>query len=360
MPEHRRIFFYSIVISLLLLAGAPFSARAQDGGTNDWQTLRPEGEEFTIVMPKDPKFEESREPYHRDMTLNTRLYLSAAPKGPVLAVVSLSGIKANSPGYNDFMRLNSYVDAFKNWFPQKVRGKDAVAKLTLVGEKTLYGNVGREYRIVIGDLSGTARVFATRRRFYAAVALNTKKDDELTDQFLSSFVLPEKIAQPQETVVGGKRSRSGEFTIDGTDNNAESAAARKAAANKENAEDTQKPDAASDSSAEVKPGDSESNSGRKPGEKAPISGGVLNGKALSLPQPAYPPIAEQAKAAGNVMVQVVIDEAGNVISAHATSGHPLLQAAAAAAARQAKFAPTSLMGEPVKVTGVLIYTFVAR
>lgn len=348
MPEHRRLFLYSIAISLLLLAGVPCSVRAQDGGTNDWQTLRPEGEEFTIVMPKDPKFEESREPYHRDMTLSTRLYLSATPKGPVLAVVSLSGIKANAPGYNDFMRLNSYVDAFKNWFPQKVRGKDAVAKLTLVGEKTLYGNVGREYRLVIGDLSGTARVFATRRRFYAAVVLNTKKDDELADQFLSSFVLPEKVAPSQEIVVAGNPAT------------AEIGVNRRPDANKENADDEKKPEAANDSTPEVKTGDSESTSGRKPGEKAPISGGMLNGKAISLPQPEYPPIALQARASGVVMVQVLIDEAGNVINAHATSGHPLLQAAAVAAARQAKFAPTSLMGEPVKVTGLLSYNFVAR
>src|SRR5258705_6944039 len=35
-----------------------------------------------------------------------------------------------------------------------------------------------------------------------------------------------------------------------------------------------------------------------------ISGGVLNGKAISLPKPAYPPIAKAAKASGVVIVQV--------------------------------------------------------
>jgi len=60
--------------------------------------------------------------------------------------------------------------------------------------------------------------------------------------------------------------------------------------------------------------------------RAPISGGVLNGKAISLPKPAYPPIARQAHASGTVVVQVTIDENGNVISARAVSGHPLLQA----------------------------------
>ena len=94
--------------------------------------------------------------------------------------------------------------------------------------------------------------------------------------------------------------------------------------------------------------------------RAPISGGVLNGKAISLPKPAYPPIARAARAAGTVVVQVLIDENGNVVSAKAVSGHPLLQAAAIGAARQARFSPTKLSGQPVKVTGVIQYNFVAQ
>lgn len=92
---------------------------------------------------------------------------------------------------------------------------------------------------------------------------------------------------------------------------------------------------------------------------APISGGVMNGKAISLPRPDYPPVARSAHASGTVVVQVIIDEAGDVSAAHAISGHPLLQAASVAAAKQAKFSPTKLCGEPVKVTGVITYNFVA-
>jgi protein TonB len=91
----------------------------------------------------------------------------------------------------------------------------------------------------------------------------------------------------------------------------------------------------------------------------PISGGVLNGKARSLPKPPYPPAARAVRAAGQVTVQVTIDESGNVISASASSGHPLLRAAAASAARGAKFSPTMLSGQPVKVTGIITYNFVA-
>ena len=94
--------------------------------------------------------------------------------------------------------------------------------------------------------------------------------------------------------------------------------------------------------------------------RAPISGGVLNGKAINLPKPAYPPIARAAHASGTVVVQVLIDENGNVVSAHAVSGHPLLQAAAVGAAKSARFSPTKLSGQPVKVTGVIQYNFVAQ
>jgi protein TonB len=94
--------------------------------------------------------------------------------------------------------------------------------------------------------------------------------------------------------------------------------------------------------------------------RAPISGGVLNGKAISLPKPQYPPIARQAHASGTVVVQVTIDENGGVISASAVSGHPLLRAVAVAAARGARFSPTKLSGQPVKVTGVITYNFVAQ
>jgi protein TonB len=95
-----------------------------------------------------------------------------------------------------------------------------------------------------------------------------------------------------------------------------------------------------------------------PRPKGPISGGVLNGRAISKPQPSYPPIAKAANASGTVVVQVLIDEDGKVMQAHAVSGHPLLRKAAEEAARNARFSPTQLSGQPVKVTGVITYNFV--
>lgn len=92
--------------------------------------------------------------------------------------------------------------------------------------------------------------------------------------------------------------------------------------------------------------------------KGPVSGGVLNGKALTLPAPVYSAIARAANARGEVTVRVLIDEDGKVTEAQALSGHALLRTAAEEAAMTARFAPTQLSGVPVKVTGVITYNFV--
>lgn len=91
----------------------------------------------------------------------------------------------------------------------------------------------------------------------------------------------------------------------------------------------------------------------------PISKGVVNGAAVSLPKPVYPPAAMAVRAGGAVNVQVLIDEEGNVVSALAVSGHPLLRTSATEAAQAAKFKPTLLSGQAVKVRGVIVYNFIA-
>jgi TonB family protein len=95
-------------------------------------------------------------------------------------------------------------------------------------------------------------------------------------------------------------------------------------------------------------------------ERAPISGGDLTRQAISLPKPAYPPIARAARASGLVVVRVTVDESGRVVTATAVEGHPLLQAASVAAARQAKFEPRKLDGQPVKVSGMITFRFEAQ
>ncbi len=89
----------------------------------------------------------------------------------------------------------------------------------------------------------------------------------------------------------------------------------------------------------------------------PVSGGVLNGSAISLPSPSYPEVARRMRASGNVVVEVVIDENGKVISARAVNGNALLRDVSVQAAYRARFSPSKLSGQPVKVAGIINYNF---
>jgi TonB family protein len=336
-------------LALLLFALPSFLSAQSSVKTIEWETLRPDGEDFSVQMPKGSTAQSGKEPYHK-FELNMSTYISQIPNGPVFAVVALSGIKSNPAMYSEMERLNSYVDAFKNLFPPRIR-KAAVAKLLFAGEKILQGNVGREYRMTIpgstisapatgnADLSGTARVFVTRKRFYAVVFLNTRKDDEAAEQFLSSFLIPEKIQQ-SATVAPQKPPAQVE------------------AANAETTNAPASPDAPAADTGPATPG--EANDAPQSRKRGPISGGLLNGKAISLPQPDYPAAAKAAGVVGTVVVRVTIDEQGNVTGAQAVSGPPQLHQTSINAALQAKFAPTVLVGEPVQVIGIITYNFVRQ
>jgi TonB family protein len=95
------------------------------------------------------------------------------------------------------------------------------------------------------------------------------------------------------------------------------------------------------------------------GSAAPLraGGAGLSGKAIKKVQPTYPPIAKAAGAQGPVSVLIVVNEAGNVESAKAIAGHPLLQQAAVTAAKEWQFSPTKLSGNAVKVEGTISFVF---
>jgi Ca-activated chloride channel family protein len=92
-------------------------------------------------------------------------------------------------------------------------------------------------------------------------------------------------------------------------------------------------------------------------KKLTIAGGVLNSRAKSLPVPVYPETARRMRVAGAVVVEVTVDESGRVSEAKATSGPALLRQAAVNAARQARFPPPVVAGQPARLSGVINYTF---
>ena len=342
-----------LALGTLLLIALPLSAQAQKTADafTEWETISPEGEEFTVAMPKNPATESTTFPFHK-MELNARLYLAKSSAGPVLAIASLSGIKSNPAAYSDFSRFNSYVDAFKNFFPSKVRPKEAVTRLTLVSSRPFQGYTGRTFKLTIGDLNGSVHAFVTRKRFYAIVSLNTKKDEALEEKFLSSFVLPERQIEPPTKVdVSGANANTAanEQVLPDTPN-----------AQQPNQQNQTESDPNQAPGTDNKTDPNAANPPQNPGQqnqdkkKGPINVGMLNSKAIYLPVPEVP----SNEATGVVLVAVVVDEQGSVVEARAVSGPQVLHAAAVSAARLARFTPTMLMGEPVKVSGTLSYNFI--
>ena len=80
---------------------------------------------------------------------------------------------------------------------------------------------------------------------------------------------------------------------------------------------------------------------------APKKSVILQGTAIRRVEPLYPRMANLAGVSGSVVVEVVVDEKGIVVSARAMSGHVLLRAAAESAARGWRWNPTILNGVPV-------------
>jgi tetratricopeptide (TPR) repeat protein len=95
-------------------------------------------------------------------------------------------------------------------------------------------------------------------------------------------------------------------------------------------------------------------------KQAPVSGDVLNGRALRLVTPSYPITARSGFESGEVRVKILIDESGNVIRACAIKGPRGLMRVSELAAYQSKFTSTKLKGKPVKVGGVIVYKFHGR
>jgi hypothetical protein len=96
----------------------------------------------------------------------------------------------------------------------------------------------------------------------------------------------------------------------------------------------------------------------KPKVPRQINGGTVNSKAIELPKPVYPAEAKTANISGEVKVEVVIDQEGNVRTANAISGPLELRTVSENAALNAKFSPTKLSGQPIEVKGIIVYNFI--
>ena len=80
-------------------------------------------------------------------------------------------------------------------------------------------------------------------------------------------------------------------------------------------------------------------------------------KLVRKVDPVYPALARQARLGCALLVEVAIDEKGNVENARILRGHGLLNEAALQAVRQWTYTPTLLNGNPVKVITTVVIRF---
>jgi len=88
-----------------------------------------------------------------------------------------------------------------------------------------------------------------------------------------------------------------------------------------------------------------------------VGGSVQEARIERQVKPGYPPLARQARIAGEVRLEAVIGVDGTVQQLRVVSGHPLLSGAALEAVRQWRYRATTLNGKPVEVSTVISVRF---
>lgn len=279
-----------------------------------WTKVAPVGESFIVMMPTAVVEASRIIPLNDQDSVRERVYSSLADGRRYMVVAFMKTSPDRVPALSSF-------DKFMRSIEQSFQTSEGEVRKSLTFDRDLSGESGivRQYHVKLGDYPGVARFLGTEKAFYALMVVGADEGDAEVQRFLSSFTLGETNTSNQLSgVIVDVPTNSGELER---------------------------------VSAALPP---------EPWPKTggPIIGGVLNGKAISLPVPEYPKAARKAHASGIVSVQILIDELGNVVHAEAVDGPPSLREAAVSAAWKARFTPTRLMGQPVKVNGRILYRFV--
>jgi len=298
------------ISSAAILIGAAQIVLAQSAS---WQKIAPAGEAFIVMMPTEAVETSRLIPLDKGF-IHARVFESLRDGTRFMVASFVKTTPGRVPDLSTFKGIESVIEkSFERREPQ--------ASFSFDHDLASATGQAKQYRLLLGEYPGVARLLETDKAVYALVIVGADEKNPDTRSFFSSFVTGEINA-----IVEGSN-----VIVDSPANAAELERVRSAI-----------------------PPEPWLQSG------SPISGGVLNGKAVTLDVPKYPKAARKAHESGQVIVQVLIDEQGFVIWAQATKGPENFREAAVASARRSRFTPTRLMGQPIKVNGVIIYNFVAQ
>lgn len=330
----RKLFLAPII----LVALSVVAVATQEVGVR-WHRVTPETEAFSVLMPEPPQ------EVRRDIPLSPNFKLAApiyevTHRGILFSVLSIDKRELEA----EFKSSAGFVYGLRHAILSSSRVRDSV--FTFERAVTLKNQKARQYRVRAEGTEGTAQIHETSTHYYVLMTLGGSAAGLYASNFFNSFAPNAKRTRGASDIVSildisqpTPPAPLPLWPVAGTDSITGGVGSGM----------PPPPPDSSDAPPAAKPKSSSSKI---------IDGGVLDGKVWSKPQPGFPAAARAVRVQGAVTVEVIVDEEGYVTSARATNGHPFLQPSAVQAARQARFTPTLLSGEPVKVRGVITYNFV--
>jgi hypothetical protein len=304
---HKRRTMFLVIGTLLLCT---LNVGRLNASQDTWTKVAPEGESFKVLMPTTAS-ESTRLLQGLNDQITGRLYFARANSKTFSVLVIRKTTREQSPLATDFQN-------FTQLFEFSLRN----IAFAFDFEDSQNGNLFRQYKLKIKDVAGIARLIETEKVFYALVVTGADATDGEVSRFYSSFAIGDRNTEADASGVA--------IT----------------------------PASYSQNEGTVVVADNSVGPELWPSRASHIIGGILNGKATSLPKPTYP--LEARGISGTVEVQALIDENGRVIFAEPSQGPALLRQVSLEAAKLARFPPTRLRGQPIKVSGRIIYNFVSQ
>jgi TonB family protein len=331
----RKLF----LVPFILVALSVVAVAAQEVPVR-WHRAAPETEAFSVLMPEPPMEVRRDIPLSPKFKLTTPVY-EVTYKGILFSVLSIDKRELEA----EFKSSAGLVYGLRYAVLSSSRVRDS--EFTFERAVTLKNQTARQYLVRAEGTEGTAQIHETATHYYVLMTLGGRGFGLFASNFFNSFTPNAKRARAASDIVSipdisqpSPPAPMPLWPIAGTDSITGGVGSGMA---------PPAPDSSDAPPAARKP---------KPSSSKIIDGGALDGKVSSKPQPGFPAAARSVRVQGAVTVEVIVDEEGSVISARATNGHPFLQPSAVQAARLARFTPTLLSGEPVKVRGVITYNFV--
>jgi TonB family protein len=325
----------------LLLITSITAARARPQN-DSWHKIAPLGHAFTVMMPTKAKVISRGIQVSNSQTIPASVYYSVSEGKRFVAAGFYKVGAETSPTLAAYEQFVAGMEA-------SLKANSNLKSLRFDRELSIDGIRGKQYELALGQYSGVVRFLESKKGLYALFVIGGHPNDRDAERFFSSFRVGEVNADEQAS---GVINRQVVTMVGSKDSATKSDSPKQTSTSAKGVVVLAKP--VEDDTGETLPPEPWSEA------SGSIAGGVINGRALKLVQPKYPEAARKTHDSGQIKVQIVINEIGNVESAQALNGPESLKEAAVAAAWQCRFTPTLLMGQPVRVSGVIIYNFVAQ